>query len=537
MSVGERWWADAVVYQIYVRSFQDSSGDGIGDLDGITSRIDYLASLDIDAIWLTPFYPSPGFDHGYDVSDYLGIDPMFGDLAAFDRVVAGAHGAGLKVLIDIVPNHTSHVHPWFTAACAEGRAGTTYRPYYIWRDPAPDGGAPTNWRSNFGGPAWTLDTASGQYYQHSYLPEQPELNWRHEPVRDEFLRILRFWLERGVDGFRIDVAHNLLKDPQFRDNPPLAQTAPEPTGTARGRARSARSLQRVHDVDQDECPDLFKSWSEHLPDTTSGQRPFLLGETVLHDASRTIRYIEPGTLDAAMWFGLEVASFDASDIAAKVRPALEAHASLPDDAGALGWFVANHDRERLASRLGSHHHALAMAAAVLPLPGPFMLYQGEELGMENSELPHGQVQDPIAVRTGELENGRDGSRTPMPWDSSAGRGFSTGPPWIPYAHLPADGSLQEQLSASGSTLARWRHLLRVWARLRSALPLNTQVTADAGILDIRRGRLRIVLNTSAVPRSVHIDAAIIWSSNHADPAGETAPGEARWYFYDESRAQ
>lgn len=535
MTGTQRWWADAVVYQIYVRSFQDSDGDGIGDLDGVASRIDYLASLDIDAIWLTPFYPSPGFDHGYDVSDHRDIDPTFGDLTAFERVMEKAHLAGLKVLVDIVPNHTSHLHPWFTAACAEGREGTAYRPYYIWRDPAPDGGVPNNWRSNFGGPAWTLDTASGQYYQHSYLPEQPELNWRHEPVREEFLRILQFWLERGVDGFRIDVAHNLLKDQQFRDNPPIAQTAPGSERTARGRARSARGLQRLHDIDQDDCPDLFRSWSEDLPDTTSGERPFLLGETVLPDASRTIRYIEPGTLDAAMWFGLEMAAFDADDIAARVRPALEAHASLADGAGFLGWFVANHDRERLTSRLGSRHRALAMASVVLPLPGPFMLYQGEELGMENAELGQGQVQDPIAVRTGELENGRDGSRTPMPWDSSAGRGFSTGPPWIPHANLPADGSLGEQLTAPGSTLDRWQDLLRVWTRVRSTLPVDTQVTTDDGLLDIRRGPLRVVLNTSAVPRFVRTDAAIIWSSSHADPASETAPGEARWYFYDESR--
>lgn len=562
ISTEQRWWSDAAVYQVYLRSFQDSDGDGIGDLAGVASRMDHIASLGVDAVWLTPFFPSPGLDHGYDVSDYLGVDPMFGDLETVERVISRAHEAGLRVLADVVPNHTSDQHPWFQAALREGAGGTRYRPYYIWRDPAPDGGVPNNWRANFGGPSWTLDRASGQYFQHSYLPEQPELNWRHPPVREEFQRILEYWLARGVDGFRIDVAHNLLKHPDFPDNPPVANPAAGPSGAARGRVSAARAFRRLYDIDQDDCPDLFIPWSRDLPDTRRGERPFLLGETVLHEAPRTARYIQPGRLDAAMWFGLEMVGFDAEELAASISAPLRARSELPAGSGSFGWFLSNHDRERLTSRLGSTQRALALSSAVLALPGPFMLYQGEEIGMEHTALAAADAQDPIAVRAQEPQSSRDGARTPIPWDDAPGRGFSSAAPWLVHGPLPADGSLTQQTADDTSVLQQWRGLLHTWQQVRADLPATTDVRVQDGVLIIRRGRLRVLLNTAGAPRPCPVGGGqLLWSSaqggaiaGNADasasnggtftssggaatpargPAPDLAADEARWCLLDD----
>src|SRR5699024_2090694 len=377
--------------------------------------------LGVDAIWLTPFFPSPGYDHGYDVSDFTAVDPVFGNAASFESIIQSAHSHDIRVLVDVVPNHTSNQHPWFLASL-DRHPNNVYRDYYLWRDPAADGGPPNNWRSNFGGSAWTLDAESGQYYHHSYLPEQPDLNWRNEHVYDEWVRILKFWLRKGVDGFRIDVAHNLVKHAEFPDNPPAKNSGTEDNLPV-GRVREARGLERLYDIDQDEVIEIYRRLRAELPTTSAGESPFLLGETVLESPERVARYIASGRLDSAMWFGTQSMHFDADDLANAIEVAMR------PTGGRLAWFLSNHDRSRPASRLGGQSErgadrALATAAVILTMPGPYLLYQGEELGAMDLEVYAADSKDPIAVRAGETDMARDRARAPMPWADVPGRGFS-----------------------------------------------------------------------------------------------------------------
>ncbi|MEO3756176.1 alpha-amylase family glycosyl hydrolase [Streptomyces sp. B6B3] len=536
------WWSDAVVYEVYVRSFADSDGDGVGDLAGLTARLPHLAELGVDALWITPFFPSPGRDHGYDVADFTGVDPLFGDLAAVDALVARAHALGLRVLLDMVPNHTSDQHPWFLAARAEGRDGRGHRDYYLWRDPAPDGGPPNNWISNFGGPAWTFDPASGQYWMHAYLSEQPDLNWRSTAVREEWAAILRFWLARGVDGFRFDVAHNLLKHADFPDNPPAPDppapdpATPDPATSGRpprvGRAREAHGLVRIHDIDQDGVVDLFRELRAALPRTARDEPPFLLGETVLDDPERVARYVAPGGLDAAMWFGPEAARLDAAELHAAL--AAMAH---PPGTGTVAWFLSNHDRSRPATRLGGARRALAAAGLVLAMPGPYLLYQGEEIGAEDLRVPPGAARDPLAVRAGQPEASRDRARAPMPWSAAPDRGFAAAP-WLPHGPLPAAGSVADQAADPGSPLAGWRALIAALRAVRGALPRAATVERHGDLVVIRRGPLLVAANLgdAAVPVEVPLgpsEAAIaemLWRSG-GGPAddGSLRATETAWW--------
>ncbi|HLR96076.1 MAG TPA: alpha-amylase family glycosyl hydrolase [Jiangellaceae bacterium] len=486
------WWADAVIYEVYIRSFADSgtSGEhGVGDLRGVTSRIGHLADLGVDALWVTPFYPSPGLDHGYDITDHCDVDPTHGDLADFDAMVHAAHEHGLKVVVDIVPNHTSDQHPWFDAA----RTGhdPAARDRYIWRDPAPDGGPPNNWRSNFGGPAWTLDPDSGQYWLHLYLPEQPDLNWANPEVDIEFRRILDFWADRGVDGFRIDVAHSLLKHPGLPDNPAL-----EPASNVLdlGRVASARELQRLYDVDQDEVLGIYRGWRTHLQQRRDGPH-LLLGETVVDDRDRVVRYVrDDDGLHAAMWFDVQRQPFEAEALAHVLQAA---EAAAP---GRLSWFLSNHDRSRPTTRYGGGalgaDRALAVAAVVLALPGPYLLYQGEELGCADGSVAPEAAADPIAARAGEHAVSRDRARTPMPWSAGPGGGFTRGTPWLPVSPRPPAGYAEEQYADVTSHYQRWRALLQANAAIRDRLP--SSVTVDlpaAGLLRVHRGPLTALLNT------------------------------------------
>lgn len=528
-------WSDAVVYEVYLRSFADGDGDGVGDLHGLTARLGHVRDLGVDAVWITPFFPSPGHDHGYDVSDYTEVDAAFGGRAAFEELVDAAHAQGLRVLVDVVPNHTSHEHHWFRAAVAEGRDGGRYRDYYLWRDPGPDGGPPNNWLANFGGPAWTLDPASGQYYYHAYLPEQPDLNWRNPDVVAEWASILRLWLERGVDGFRIDVAHNLLKHPDYPDNPVLDAAVDERAPL--GRVRAARRLRRVHDIDQDGAPDLFATLRAALPSTRAGEPPFLLGETVLDDLERVSRYIAPGRLDAAMWFGTQMVRFDADEIAEALAAGL---GPARKDRGRLAWFLSNHDRSRPASRLANDgdaqvgaDRALALAAVLLVMPGPYVLYQGEELGAVDAAVPPGLARDPIAVRAGEAAMARDRARTPMPWTSEAGRGFSSARPWLPHGPLPPTGAVAQQTGVSSSHLERWRTMLRTWRAHREQLPGAAEVTVDAGVLRVRRGPLTALLcpdGETALPAGT-----TLWRSLPGGDACTARPGETVWRLTQEGQ--
>jgi len=353
------WWRDAVFYQVYVRSFADSNGDGVGDLPGIMSKLDYLVGLGVDAIWLTPFYPSPGHDHGYDVADYVDVDPLFGTLADFDDLIAAAHERELRVIVDIVPNHTSSEHEWFKGD----------RSRYVTR-PA-ENGLPNNWPSNWGGPAWTLDAERGEYYLHLFAPEQPDLDWHNERVRDDFEEILRFWLDRGVDGFRIDVAHGLVKRKDLRDEP-----EPFPLARFSSDWRTA--------VDQPEVHDVYRDW-HRIADEYDGDR-VLVGEVVFSDQTRVAPYLRPDELHLAFNFSLVFQDWDADAIRRSIDTSL---AALP----IVTWVFENHDVTRIVTRFGERE-ARAAALLLLALPGPVFLYQGQELGLEEVDLPDEARQDP-----------------------------------------------------------------------------------------------------------------------------------------------
>jgi alpha-glucosidase len=426
------WWRTAVVYEIYVRSFADSDGDGLGDLPGIRSRLRYLRDLGVDAIWLTPFYPSPDADHGYDVSDYTAVDPRFGTLEDFDGLVADAHALGLRVVVDVVPNHTSIEHPWFAG-----------RPeLYVWAD------EPNNWPSTFGGSAWTLDAERGRYYLHLYAPEQPDLDWHNEDVPAEFERILRFWLDRGVDGFRVDVAHGLYKDPELRDE--LVPVAPGPFSSD---WRAA--------IDQPEVHELYRKW-RRLVDGYEGER-VLVGEVVFSDPARVAAYVRPDELGLAFNFTFLFTPWDAEQLRSAVDRSLAAY-------GAVGapstWVLESHDVTRLPTRCGGGQEGARAARAacllLLGLPGAVFLYAGQELGLEEVDLPDEARQDPVFFRSGGDRVGRDGCRVPLPWSDAAPTfGFTTGTPWLPMSASWGASSVARQSEDPASSLALYRAALAV----------------------------------------------------------------------------
>ena len=413
------WWHDAVFYELYVRSFADSDGDGVGDLRGIRERLPYLRDLGVDALWLTPFYPSPGADHGYDVADYVDVDPLFGTLADFDALVADAHRRGLRLIVDVVPNHTSSLHPWFTGDRAR----------YV-TAPAADG-LPNNWPSNWGGPAWTLDPERREYYLHLFAPEQPDLDWHNPQLRADFDAILRFWLDRGVDGFRIDVAHALVKNASLADEP-------EPVPAARFSSdwRTA--------IDQPEVHDIYRDW-RRLADSY-GER-VLVGEIVFSEPARIAPYLRADELQLAFNFSLVFEPWAAEAIRASIEESL---AALP----IVTWVLENHDVTRLATRFG-REEARAAALLLLALPGPVFIYQGQELGLEEVDLPDELRQDPIFVRSGGARKGRDGCRVPLPWTR-----VLPAQTWLPQPASWSELSVEAQLEDDASMLALYRTALR-----------------------------------------------------------------------------
>jgi alpha-glucosidase len=408
------WWQTGVIYQVYPRSFQDSDGDGVGDLAGIRRRLDHLVWLGVEAVWISPIYPSPMADAGYDVADYCGIAPEFGTLAEFDALLAEAHARGLKVILDFVPNHSSDAHPWFV----ESRASrdNPKRDWYIWRDPAPDGGPPNNWLANFGGSAWTFDAATGQYYHHAFLPQQPDLNWRNPAVRAAMHAAMRFWLDRGVDGFRVDVIWHLMKDAAFRDNPPNPAWQPHQASIDR--------LLQVHSADQPEIHEVVADM-RNLLDGYADR--VLIGEIYL-PLERLVAYYGRDLRGAHLPFNFQLifAAWSAPGVA---RLVAEYEAALPPG-GWPNWVLGNHDQKRIATRIGAAQARVA-AMMLLTLRGTPTLYYGDEIGMENVPIPPDRVQDPWGRREPGLGLGRDPARTPMPWDEGPNAGFSTGTPWLP----------------------------------------------------------------------------------------------------------
>ncbi|TFV54250.1 DUF3459 domain-containing protein [Geodermatophilus sp. DF01-2] len=430
------WWRSAVLYQVYPRSFADSDGDGVGDLRGITGRLDHLVDLGVDAVWLSPFYASPMVDFGYDITDHCAVDPVFGTLADVDALVAAAHARGLRVLVDVVPNHTSDRHPWFAESRSSRDSGR--RDWYVWADPGPGGGPPNNWLSAFAasGPAWTLDGRTGQYYLHSYTAAQPDLNWQNAAVREAVHDVLRFWLERGVDGFRVDAAHRLVKDPTLADNPADVahlRTALVPGGT------------RLRHIDQPGVHEVLREVRAVVgPDT------LLLGEIGVADPTRWAAYYGSGDelvpLNPTFWS--RPCTTDA------LRSAVDTTEAVLPPGGWPVYALGNHDLSRLATRCGSARARLA-AVLLLTLRGTPLVYYGDELGMTDVPVPPEAARDP---------DGRDPARTPMQWDASPGAGFTTGRPWLPIPPTAGTVNVAAERADPGSLLNLYRALIRLRRR-------------------------------------------------------------------------
>jgi len=509
------WWERGVIYQIYPRSFKDSGGDGVGDLAGIELRVDYLAELGVDAIWLSPVYPSPMADFGYDVSDYASVDPLFGTLDDFDRLLAAVHRRGLRLMLDFVPNHSSDRHPWFI----ESRSSREHpkRDWYIWRDPAPGGGPPNNWISDFGGSSWEWDETTGQYYLHAFLKEQPDLNWRNPEVRKAMLDVLRFWFDRGVDGFRIDVLWHLFKAEGLPDNPANRDYRPE--------MGEKLKLLQLHSTDQPEVHEVaaeFRTLADEFSDR------LLVGEIVL-PLDRLMAYYGDGRPGVHLPFNflLVEAPWDA---AALKRLIADYEAALPPG-GWPNWVIASHDYPRIAAKLGEAQARVA-AMLLLTLQGTPTLYQGDELGIGKVIVPPDRVRDPKELREPGIGLGRDPSRTPMAWDRSPHAGFSSIEPWLPlHVDWPVR-NVEAEAGRHGSMLNLYRELLTL-RRGEPALSIGDIEMVDLGadILAYRRShgdkRLLIVLNLSAEPRTAPLPTGelLLSTINHGEFEGSLRANE------------
>jgi alpha-glucosidase len=437
-----QWWQRGVIYQIYPRSFQDSDGDGIGDLNGILQRLDHCVRLGIDAIWLSPIYPSPMADFGYDISDYTNIHPLFGNLERFDALVGEIKRRGLKLILDFVPNHTSDLHPWFQES--RGSRDNRLRDWYLWRDPAPEGGPPNNWLSNFGGSAWQWDEPTGQYYYHAFLKEQPDLNWRHPGVRASMHDVLRFWLERGVDGFRVDVLWHLIKDYLFRDNPPNPQYSPG--------APPHHSQVPLYTTDRPEVQGIVAGLRRVVDEF---DERVLIGEIYL-PIERLVAYYGTNLEGVHLPFNFQLlrSAWNARGIAALIDQYEQA---LPRG-GWPNWVLGNHDYARIASRVGLPQARVA-AMLLLTLRGTPTMYYGDELGMIDVPIPKEQLQDPYERNVPDIGVGRDPCRTPMQWDGSAHAGFSSSTPWLPLSDDYSAVNVKEEEVDPHSILTLYRRLL------------------------------------------------------------------------------
>jgi alpha-glucosidase len=436
------WWQPGVIYQIYPRSFQDSNGDGIGDLRGILDRLDYCVRLGVDAIWLSPVYPSPMADFGYDVSDYTDIHPLFGTLAQFDELVAAMQARGLKLILDFVPNHTSDQHPWFVEARAS--RNNPKRDWYLWRDPAPDGGPPNNWLSQFGGSAWQLDESTGQYYYHAFLKEQPDLNWRNPNVRAAMYDVLRFWLKHGVSGFRVDVLWHLFKDNDWRDNPP--------NENFRSGEPPHHSQVPVYTTDRPEMTEVIAELRRVVDEF---QDSVVIGEIYL-PLERLVAYYGTNLDGVHLPFNFQLlqSPWNARSIAALIDQYEQA---LPPG-GWPNWVLGNHDNPRIASRVGVPQARIA-AMLLLTLRGTPTMYYGDELGMVNVPIPPERVQDPFEKNVPGIGVGRDPERTPMQWDPGPCAGFSTVEPWLPVSGDAAVVNVQAEEGDPTSILTLYKELL------------------------------------------------------------------------------
>ena len=500
------WWQREAFYEVYPRSFQDSDGDGVGDLPGLLRRLDYLADLGVGALWITPFFPSPQRDFGYDVADYCGVDPTMGSLADFDRLVQEAHRRGLRVVLDLVANHTSSDHPWFVES-RKSRASLR-RDWYVWRDPAPDGGPPNNWLSFFGGPAWTLDAATGQYYLHQFLPEQPDLNYRNPAVLAAMEEVVRFWLDRGADGFRVDAAWLLVEDEKFRDEPPNPAWRPG--------MRERDRLVHVHTEDQPETHAVLRRLRAVVEEYRDRQ-PVLLGEVYLPFHRLVGYYGSSEEPECHFPFNFALVDLPPEEWTAQALGSLVAsyEAALPPWAWP-SWVLGNHDRPRVASRLGEERSRLAHLL-LLTLRGTPTLYYGDELGLPDGVMSPDRVRDTAGFREWGGRWSRDAARTPMPWDPGPQAGFTTGEPWLPLNPDFPRRNVQLQQQDSRSFLQVVRRLLH----LRRSLPALVSGSwrlreAPPGVLAYHREgedeTFLVALNFRAQPARLELAAEVLLST-------------------------
>ena len=514
-----RWWERGIIYQIYPRSFKDGNGDGIGDLCGIREKLDYLQWLGVDAVWISPIFPSPMADFGYDVSNYTDIDPIFGTLAEFDALLADVHRRGMKLLLDYVPNHTSDQHPWFIDARSSRMSAK--RDWYIWRDPAPDGGPPNNWRANFGGAAWAWDENTEQYYYHAFLKEQPDLNWRNPQVQHAMLEVLRFWLQRGVDGFRVDVMHHLLKDTDFRDNPPNPDWHPGMS--------PYRELLTTYTADLPEVQEIVALMRGVLDEYDDRM---LVGEIYL-PVERLMAYYGASGRGAHLPFNFQLIrlAWNAKEIA----EAVERYEALLPSYAWPNWVLGNHDKPRIATRAGAAQARVA-AMLLLTLRGTPTMYYGDEIGMHDVPIAPDQVQDPFEKNVPGLGLGRDPVRTPMQWSSGQWAEFSTVRPWLPVADDYRNANVELERTDASSLLSLYRRLIEL-RRAEPALTVGDYAALPAGddlvayMRKAGRRRLLIVLNFGARPRKFDLNEleaqAVLLLSTHLDREQKKLGAELR----------
>jgi alpha-glucosidase len=514
------WWETGVIYQIYPRSFRDSNGDGIGDLAGIREQLDYVANLGVDAIWLSPIFPSPMADFGYDVADFCDVAVMFGDLDEFDTLLGEVHRRGLKLLLDLVPNHSSTEHPWFIES--RSLRDNPKRDWYFWRDPAADGGPPNNWTSDMGGSAWEFDAPTGQYYLHAFLKEQADLNWRNPEVRAAMTDVLRFWFDRGVDGFRIDVLWHAVKAAGLPDNPP------NPAFTA-GMGEKFKVLQ-CHSTHQPEIHDIAHALRT-LADSY-GER-LLVGEICLPLDQLMTYYGTAETPGVHLPFNFQLfdAPWDATVIG---RIIAEYEAALPPG-GWPNWVLGSHDAPRLAGRIGEAQARVA-AMLLLTLRGTPTLYQGDELGIGKVTIPPDRIRDPQDLRQPGLGLGRDGARTPMPWHNGALAGFSTVEPWLPLNDDWRTRNVAAQEGDEGSMLNLYRRLLAL-RRRHAAITVGALVLlpSEDEVLQYERRegeeRLLVALNLGAherrilLPADAQVKEALLSTAVKSPSGAALAPNE------------
>jgi len=513
---GADWWRSAVVYQIYPKSYADGNGDGIGDLIGVRERLDHLRELGVDGIWLSPFYRSPMADGGYDVSDPTDVDPMFGTLADFDALTEAAHARGIKVTVDIVPNHFSDQHPWFVQALAAG-PGSPERARFLFRDgKGPDGAEPpNNWPAVFGGSAWQR-VPDGQWYLHLFAPEQPDLNWDNPEVRAEFERILRFWLDRGVDGFRVDVAHSMAKPAGLPDMDLTGYIGPH------------TQLDPDLRFDQDGVHEYLRMFRRVLDDYP---HRMAVGEAWVPDDERLARYVRPDELHLTFNFRLIEAPWSAEDFTEAIDGSLEAMAGV---GAPCTWVLSNHDVVRHTTRYGGGALGQARGRAAtlitLSLPGAAYIYNGDELGLENVDLPDEVLQDPTWERSGHTERGRDGERVPLPWEGSEPPfGFSSSPQtWLPMPAEWRSFTVEAELADPDSTLWLYRRALRLRRELTELHgSAFNWLEAPAGCLSYQRGpNLVVTLNAGEVP--VELPPGEVLLASAPIPDGKLPPNTAVW---------